>query len=410
MNQIDHQGPVLTPSTGTAAEVLQVALRLGLTSFGGPIAHIGYFQRSYVQQRRWLSSQEFAELVALCQLMPGPTSSQIGFLIGLKRAGVPGALAAWFGFTLPSALIMLAFVIAARSGFAQPVIMKPLLHGLNLVAVAIVAQALLTMARNLCPDVPRAALASGALALMLLFGGMGVQSAVLALSGVLGIIFKIEATTLPMRMDRPLTGRGSAITLFIFAILFITALGCCTFGARGLAGLAAIFFRAGAMVFGGGHVVLPLLRDALVPNGWLSDAAFVPGYGAAQALPGPLFAIAAYLGGASAPAGTSSLTTLLWAATALTAIFLPGLLLATGALSAWQWFGRHDRARAAIAGINAGVVGLLGAALYHPIMTTALLRPIDAVIALAGFITLVRWQAPPMAVVALTVMASILVG
>jgi len=391
---------------GGALEVFAVALGLGLTSFGGPIAHLGYFERTYVQRRRWLSADEYAGIVALCQLIPGPASSQVGYLIGLRRAGWPGALMAWLGFTLPSALLMFAFALVA------PLLGGPLaaaaLHGLRIVAVAVVAQAVWSMARRLCPDLQRTALALLAAVTLLILGGAGTQLIALSAGAVGGMILcrDTEAGAAPPKL--PVGPRVGAAALAAFLGLLAVTPFLARGGGHSLAGLAAIFFRAGALVFGGGHVVLPLLQGALVPSGWISNGRFLSGYGAAQAIPGPLFTFAAYLGAAVAPHGAGLPTIALWSALALCFIFLPGGLIAIAGVPVWNWLGHHSLARGALAGVNAAVVGVLGAALYNPIWTSAIVVPSDLAIALTGFLLLERWKAPPVVVVGLSVCASVL--
>lgn len=391
----------LSAPRGHAGEVFATALGLGLTSFGGPIAHLGYFERTYVRQRQWLSPEEYAGLVALCQMAPGPASSQVGFLIGLKRAGWLGGLAAWAGFTLPSAIVMFAFALLAPRLQGQA--MDAVLHGLKLVAVAVVAQAVWSMAQKLCLDRPRAALAMLGAALLLVIGGPWMQLIVLAGGAVGGIALCRNVETLAALPAMPVGFRagGAALVLFVGLLLL------CPFvihtAGHGLPALSAIFYQAGALVFGGGHVVLPLLRNALVPNGWLSDDAFLAGYGMAQAVPGPLFTFSAYLGAVVAPPGAA----LLWSATALVFMFLPGLLVALAGLPLWSWLGHHPAARAALAGINAAVVGVLGAALYDPIWTSAIGNGRDVAIAAAGLLLLERWRVPPLAVVVFCVAATL---
>ncbi len=386
---------------GSAGEVFRVALRLGLTSFGGPIAHLGYYERTYVKERQWLSPDEYAGLVALCQMVPGPASSQVGYLIGLRRAGWRGGFAAWAGFTLPSALVMFTFARLAPR-LAGPT-MDAVLHGLKLVAVAVVAQAVWSMARNLCPDRPRAALALLAAALLLVAGGAFLQIAALLIGAAVGVLLCRDLPGLPGLPAMPVSLRtgGAALALFLVLLVALPLAGAAV--PHSLVALAGIFYKAGALVFGGGHVVLPLLRDALVPQGWVSDSEFLAGYGLAQAIPGPLFTFSAYLGAAVAPAGAA----LLWSAVALILIFLPGLLVALAGLPVWLWLGHHPAARAALAGINAAVVGVLGAALYNPIWLSAVSNGRDVAIAMAGFLLLERWRVPPLAIVIFCVVAAL---
>ncbi len=385
-------------------EVFVVALGLGLTSFGGPIAHLGYFERTYVQRRRWLSADAYGALVALCQVVPGPTSSQVGFLIGLRRAGWAGAFAAWAGFTLPSAVIMV--VVARLSTHVAGPLATAVLHGLKLTAVAVVAQAVWSMAPKLCPDLRRTALALAAATLLLLVNAPMFQVLALVLGALGGACLcrKVRGFEWP---GPPPVGRGLGLAaggafLGLFIVLEVAARA----QPRSLLGLGAIFYQAGALVFGGGHVVLPLLRDALVPR-WIGDQAFLAGYGAVQAAPGPLFTFAAYLGVLLAPPGSGGGRTALWSVVAVVCIFAPGLLIATAALPLWTWLGRHPTARGALAGVNAAVVGVLGAALYTPISTSAIHGPQDLAIALIAFLLLVRWRAPPIVVVLFCIAAAV---
>jgi chromate transporter len=389
---------------GSAGEVFSVALRLGLTSFGGPIAHLGYYERTYVRQRQWLSADEYAGLVALCQMVPGPASSQVGYLIGLRRAGWGGAFAAWAGFTLPSAIVMFAFALLAPNleGHATDAV----LHGLKLVAVAVVAQAVGSMARNLCPDRPRAALALLAAALLLVVSGGLIQIAALLMGAIGGALLCRNLPAAPELPAMPVSLRSGGVALVLFLILLAALPLAGAAAPHSLLALAGIFYKAGALVFGGGHVVLPLLRDALVPQGWLSDSAFLAGYGVAQAIPGPLFTFAAYLGAIVVTPGVGA--ALLWSGVALVFIFLPGLLIALAGLPVWLWLGHHPAARAALAGINAAVVGVLGAALYNPIWLSAVGNGRDVAIALTGFLLLERWRVPPLAIVIFCVSAALI--
>jgi chromate transporter len=386
---------------GRVGEVLRVALRLGLTSFGGPLAHLGYFERTYVRELGWLSAEQYGTLVALCQILPGPTSSQVGFLIGLQRAGVAGALAAWLGFTLPSALLL--YGCAQLSAHAQGPLALALVHGLKLVAVAVVAQAVWSMARRLCTDATTWLIALGAAAALLARGGAGVQLAVMAAAAAAGLLWCRPATPPPGDADAAARQRPAAwLALGVFLLLLLALpLLSWRYPHGGLA-LAHIFYRAGALVFGGGHVVLPLLRAPLVPA-WLSDDAFLSGYGLAQAVPGPLFSVAAYLGAIATPAAPAA-----GALVALLAVFLPGLLLALAGLSLWTALSRHPRMRAAITGVNAGVVGILAAALYDPVWTSAVRDAADVAIAAVGLLLLQTQRAAPLVVVLLCVAASIL--
>jgi chromate transporter len=388
--------------------VFAVALGLGLTSFGGPVAHLGYFERTYVQRRRWLSSDDYAGLVALCQMVPGPASSQVSFLIGLRRASWPGAFAAWLGFTLPSALLMFAFAgLAPRLTGPVP---QAILHGLKLVAVAVVAQAVWSMALKLCPDLRRAALALLAATLLLLFGGPLMQLVALAAGAVGGVLLcrGVQAQAAPPKL--PVGRRAGVAFMAIFLTLLVALPLAAQAAPRSMLGMVAVFYRTGALVFGGGHVVLPLLRDALVPPGWVTDNAFLSGYGAAQAVPGPLVTFAAYLGAIIAPQGSGVGGAALWSLAALVFIFLPGMLVALAGLPLWSWLGHHAAARGALSGVNAAVVGVLGAALYSPIWTSAIFGARDVAIALIAFMLLERWRVAPILIVALCIGASVLTG
>jgi len=379
---------------GTAVEVLLVFLRLGLTSFGGPIAHIGYFREEFVVRRKWLDEQAYVDLVALCQFLPGPASSQVGFSIGLMRAGYGGALAAWTGFTLPSAIALVLFAYGAGALIGP--IGTGLLHGLKLVAVAIVAQAVWGMARTLCPDKERASIAVVA-ALIILFSTSSVaQILAIALGGLAGLWLcrgaqPVAGAHMPIPVGRA-TGLA-ALTLFFVLLLGLPIVQSIE-GAPGIA-LFDAFYRSGALVFGGGHVVLPLLRQAFVGPGWISDDTFLAGYGAAQAVPGPLFTFAAYLGTVvkQSPHGVAG------AALGLIGIFLPGILILLGTLPFWETFRRRAGGQAIMRGINAAVVGLLGAALYNPVWTSSVKTPGDFGVALVGFVLLTVWRAPPLLVV-----------
>jgi len=380
-----------------------VATKLGLTSFGGPIAHLGYFHDEYVRRRKWLDEQGYADLVALCQFAPGPTSSKVGFSLGLLRAGYLGGLAAWVGFTLPSAvgLLLFAYGAGALGGPAG----TGLLHGLKLVAVAIVAQAVWGMARNLCPDRERASIAGVAALIVLLSASAFSQLGAILLGAVAGAWLcrqtgAIRAEQVPIKVSH---GVGVAALVAFFTLLFGLPLLRAVSGSPAIAMVDA-FYRSGALVFGGGHVVLPLLSEAVVAPGWVSESAFLAGYGAAQAVPGPLFTFAAYLGAVRGPAPNG----VAGAALGLVSIFVPGLLLHLGTLPFWESFRQRAGTQAVMRGINAAVVGLLGAALYSPIWTSAVQRPRDFAVALVGFILLVGWKAPPVVVVLVSALAGVL--
>ena len=359
---------------GSAAEVFVAALSLGCRAFGGPVAHLGYFERDYVARRAWISGEQYAGIVALCQLLPGPTSSQVGFLIGWHRAGWRGAVAAWLGFTLPAALLM--FLFALVSATAGGPLFQGLVHELQLLAVAVVALAVWAMARKLCPDLRRGAIAVAAAVAVLRFHGQTVQLLVLAGAVLAGIVLCRNVAAVPAVAAGEVGMRtaGAAGAVFL-ALLIGLALAAAVFP-HGLLALLACLYHAGALVFGGGHVVLPLLQSSVVPE-WLTDTDFLTAYGAAQAVPGPLFAVAAYVGAAAAPGGASAP----WAAAAVVAIFLPGLLLAVAGFALWRHVGASPRAAAAIAGVNAGVVGLLAAALYDPLCRSAVHHWSDVLVA-----------------------------
>ena len=386
--------------SGDVGEIFRVFLRLGLTSFGGPIAHLGYFRAEFVERRRWLSEQSFADLVALAQFLPGPASSQTGFGVGLLRGGFLGGLAAWAGFTLPSAALMVLFAYGAGS-LADSALGTGLLHGLKLVAVAIVAQAVMGMARTLSPDRIRASIATFALVVTLVAPWSLAQLAVIVAGGFAGLLMcKASGEAMSEAQLWPVSRRaGLACLAAYFALLAVAFVP----APPGAAALFDAFYRSGALVFGGGHVVLPLLRNAVAAPGWVSDGAFLAGYGAAQALPGPLFTFAAFLGAVASvsPHGIAG------AAIALLAIFIPGMLCLVGALPFWSALSADPRARGAMMGTNAAVVGLLGAALYNPVWTSAVRGPIDFAIAAAGFVLLVAWRAPPLLVVALSALAGL---
>lgn len=399
----------LTRSNHSPLEVLRVFLRLGLSSFGGPIAHIGYFREEFVVRRRWLDEAAFTDLVALCQFLPGPASSQVGFSIGLMRAGYLGGLAAWTGFTLPSATALLLFAYGANRLTGS--LGMGLLHGLKLVAVAIVAQAVWGMARTLCPDRPRASIA-GIAALIALFsaasGGTGGASggtiAAILFGGVAGLWLCRSPTLDSARVIAVPVSRGAGIaSLAVFVLLLIVPPLLRGIGLPPGVALFDAFYRSGALVFGGGHVVLPLLRDAFVAPGWVSDDAFLAGYGAAQAVPGPLFTFAAYLGAVvkTSPQGVAG------AVLGVIGIFLPGILVLIGVLPFWQAFRARGGAQAAIRGINAAVVGILGAALYDPVWTGSVRTTADFGVALIGFLLLVVWRAPPVLVVVVGALAGV---
>ena len=384
-------------------EVLRIFLKLGMTSFGGPIAHLGYFRREFVAHRQWLSEPDYAELVALAQSLPGPTSSQVGFAIGLLRAGYRGALAAWFGFTLPSAVLLILFAYSAA--VLNDTWGRGLLHGLQLLAVAVVAQAVLGMARTLSPDLRRAAIAVSA-AVIVLFGHFQwVQLAAILWGAALGwLICRASLSkTDEAPPALPVTPRAGAIAWLIFVALLVGLQ--LVPNRESLQGLALFdaYYRSGSLVFGGGHVVLPLLHDAFVRPGWVSDDAFMAGYGAAQAVPGPLFTFAGYLGTVArvSPHG------LLGALIGLVGIFLPGMLLLVGALPVWQRLRQQQALRRSLLGINAAVVGVLAAALYSPIWTGSVRTIADALLAGLCFVLLTSVRMPPLVVALLAAVGGV---
>jgi chromate transporter len=379
---------------GSPLEVLLLFLRLGLTSFGGPIAHIGYFRNAFVVRRKWLDEQAFGDLVGLCQFLPGPASSQVGFSLGLMRAGWLGGLAAWTGFTLPSAALMILFAFGA--GLLRGPLGEGLTHGLKLTAVAIVAQAVTGMARTLTPDLVRGAIAFAAALFILEAGSALGQVEVIAVGAVLGLVLCRKGPEAPSgRLPVPVSKAFGALALAAYAsLLVVVPLAA---GASPAIARFEAFYRSGALVFGGGHVVLPLLRETVVAPGWVGENAFLAGYGAAQAVPGPLFTFAAYLGAVetSGPCGVPG------GLLGLFAIFLPGLLVVTGALPFWDGFRRANWAQSAMRGVNAAVVGVLAAAFYDPVWTSSVRTLPDLGLAVAAFLLLTRFKAPPVLAVAL---------
>jgi chromate transporter len=390
---------------GSWRKVLAAFFRLGLTSFGGPVAHLGYFREEFVHRRRWLDDKSYADLVALCQFLPGPASSQVGIAIGLLRGGYAGALAAWIGFTLPSAVAMVLFGYgigalgnAAGSGW---------LHGLKVAAVAVVAQAVLGMARTLAPDRARATLAVVAAIIALGAPSSWGQIGAIALGGIVGAVLlrggdEIAPAALPLHVSRAL---GALLLAVFFALLIGLPLLAAATPSQALKEFDA-FYRAGSLVFGGGHVVLPLLQASVVPPGWVDNDAFLAGYGAAQAVPGPLFTFAAYLGTVMGPPPNGWIG----ASICLIAIFLPSFLLVIGALPFWDQLRRRPVAQASLRGVNAAVVGLLLAALYQPVWTVGITDAADFALAVAAFLLLFMWQTPPWLVVILSAAAGALIS
>lgn len=370
-------------------EIFLTFLLLGCTSFGGPIAHLGYFRETFVNKRQWLSDIQYADLVALCQFLPGPASSQVGLGIGFMRGGYAGALAAWLGFTLPSALLMILFALGISGGLELP---PGVLHGLKIAAVAVVAQAIFGMSVSLCPDKLRGSIAVLAACIALLIPTAWGQISIIGVCALAGLYFCRQLTDTPTNNDLQshFSRRHGIVWLTLFFVL--------------LAGLPLLinvwqnetliiidaYYQAGSLVFGGGHVVLPLLQAEVVPTGWVSNSDFLAGYGAAQAVPGPLFTFAAFLGAVS----SQSISSWIGGALALFAIFLPSFLLIMGTLPFWQTLRQQRRVRHALAGVNAGVVGLLVAAFYQPVWTSAIFQPLDVALTLFVFAALMWWRCP----------------
>lgn len=385
---------------GSLAEIFLVFLRLGLTSFGGPVAHLGYFREEIVARRRWLDDATYSDMVALCQFLPGPASSQVGIAIGTARAGVLGGLAAWLGFTLPSALAMAAFALSL--GALGDVSGAGWLQGLKVVAVAVVAQAVWGMAVKLTPDRARGSVALAAAALLLIWPAALAQVVAIVAGGLIGwrlLPGAGEAARTPLRIAVPAALSWGSMALLALLLVGLPALA--TASGSPAAALFSGFFRAGALVFGGGHVVLPLLEAVVVPPGWVSAEQFVAGYGAAQAVPGPLFTFSAYLGAISAapPGGWAG------AALAIVAVFLPSFLLLWAALPFWERLRAAPGVQSALAGVNAAVVGILLAALYDPVITSAIRGPAEVALALLAFALLQLWRTPPWLVVLLSALA-----
>ena len=390
------------PRQGSFLEVLGVFTRLGLTSFGGPVAHLGYFRQEIVIRRKWVDETTYADLIALSQLLPGPASSQVAITLGITRAGLWGGLAAWLGFTLPSAIALTLFAYATTLG--QGFTHAGWIHGLLVVAVAVVAQAVWGMANRLCPDRPRATLALAAAIAILLWPVAITQIAILAVAGLLGWwLFRetqpVKPSSLNLAVPRWLS---VGCWIVFFGLLLGLPLLRLFFHNQALA-LFDTFFRVGSLVFGGGHVVLPLLQSEVVPAGWVTNAQFITGYAVAQAVPGPLFTFSAYLGAIAKPAPNGWMG----AAIALAAIYLPSFLLLIGILPFWDYLRSLGSFQGALRGINAAVVGILLAALYQPIWTSAIHAPIDFALSLLAFGLLVLWKWPPWLVVLLSALVGV---
>jgi chromate transporter len=376
-------------------EVLLIFLRLGLTSFGGPVAHLGYFRAEFVERRHWLDEAAYADIVALCQFLPGPASSQAGISIGILRAGLPGAFAAWLGFTTPSAIAMILFGYGVTSfgNLAD----SAWLHGLKIVAVAVVAQAVWGMARSLCPDRERATIAAGAAMVVLAIPSAPGQIGAIAAGGLIGWGL-LRRGSQPSRHDSlavhlPRSWSVSALAVFVALLIGLPLLAAVV--PSHTVALVDAFYRSGALVFGGGHVVLPLLQAEVVPPGWVTNDTFLAGYGAAQAVPGPLFTFTAYLGTVMGSQPNGWLGGLI----CVVAIFLPSFLLLVGALPFWETLRRRPAVQSGLRGVNAAVVGLLLAALYQPVWTSAILGPADFAIGILAFLLLALWAVPPWLVV-----------
>ena len=388
MNEVPATQPFLR---GSVREVFRAFLRLGLLSFGGPVAHLGYFHSEFVERRKWCSGETFAEIIAIAQSMPGPASSQVGFSLGLLRAGWLGGLAAWTAFTAPSAVLMLGFafghhLLTGKLGLG-------VIHGLQLVAVAVVAQAILSMRKSLAPDLPRLLLALAAA--LIVFFGLGTLAAIAA-GAVIGLLLPrtiaaAPASPLAFRLPRSAAYIAAALFFALLALLPLLA----AFAPLQPIEVCNAFYRTGALVFGGGHVVLPLLESAVVAPGWVDQQTFLSGYGAAQALPGPLFTFAAFLGAAIRPSAHPLALSLL----ALVSIFLPGLLAVVAVLPFWSELRQRQTVRSLLLGVNAAVVGVLAAAFVRPVCSTALLSVPDFAIAALALFALLRWKLPPWIVV-----------
>jgi chromate transporter len=370
-------------------EILIVSTRLGFTSFGGPVAHLGYFHDEYVRRRKWMDEKSYADLVALCQFLPGPASSQVGIGIGVMRAGVAGGIMAFLGFTLPSVIALIIFAILLQG---TDVAEAGWIHGLKIVAVAVVAHAVLGMAQKLVPDLPRKTIALIAIIATLLWQTAFTQVAIILISGFIGfLIYKKHAENNDAEIHFPISKRFAIGCLVLFFGLLILLPILRELTALNWVALFDSFYRSGSLVFGGGHVVLPLLEREFVPAGWLSEEAFLAGYGAAQAVPGPLFTFAAYIGAAINGWQGGLLAT--------AAIFLPAFLLILGTLPFWDSLRRNPKIKGALMGVNAAVVGILIAAFYHPIWTSSILEPADFAFAAVLFSMLVYWKLPPWVIV-----------
>ena len=395
----DFPSRAVTRPQGSALEVFLAFLKLGLTSFGGPVAHLGYFRDEFVVRRQWLDEKGYSDLVALCQFLPGPASSQVGMALGLQRAGWLGALAAWIGFTMPSSLALILFAFGVLSGAGWEA--SGVVHGLKVMAVAVVAQAVWGMSKSLCPDRLRGGVAIGAALMVWLLPSPFIQVIVLVLGGLIGW----RALSLPhlpavQHQDCGVSRTTGAVLLTLCGLLLLALPALAAWSGSYLWSAMASFYQAGSLVFGGGHVVLPMLQASVVPAGWVGNDAFLAGYGAAQAVPGPLFSFAAFLGAVMpSPLGG-------WGGglALLVAIFVPSFLLVAGALPFWESLRQRDGIQRVMAGVNAAVVGILGAALYDPVWTSAIHSTADVGLALVAYGLLVFGRVSPVVVVALSVL------
>lgn len=385
---------------GALLEILFVSAQLGLTSFGGPVAHLGYFHNEYIRRRRWMDERSYADLVALCQFLPGPASSQVGIGIGMVRAGWLGGIVAWLGFTLPSVLALVAFAFLLQG---YDIADAGWIHGLKIVAVAIVAQAILGMGQKLTPDRERVAIAVIAAGVTLSWQTGYSQILTIAVAGIAGVwLYRHSSTENVTTLPIPIRRSSGIVCLALFGVLLIVLPFLRGTAEAGSLAIFDSFYRSGALVFGGGHVVLPLLEQEVVPAGWVSQADFLAGYGATQAVPGPLFTFAAYLGAMTAGVPGAILATL--------AIFLPAFLLVAGALPFWNSLRRSPRMQGALTGINAAVVGILLAAWYAPLWTTAILARLDFALVVILFVMLVFWKLPPWLVVVAGAAGGMVIG
>ncbi|KAF6626393.1 chromate transporter [Paenibacillus sp. EKM208P] len=384
----------------TLLQVLGVSAKLGLTSFGGPIAHIGYFHDEYIRRRKWMDEASYADLVALCQFLPGPSSSQVGIGIGVVRAGLLGGLAAWIGFTLPSFLVLVAFAFLLQG---YDIASAGWIHGLKIVAVAIVAHAILGMGQKLTPDRDRATIAVISAVITLSWHTAYSQILIIVAAGVIGLwLFRKQEAEITPNLQIAISRTFAVCSLIVFVAMLVALPLLRSSEEVGWLTLFDSFFRSGSLVFGGGHVVLPLLEREVVPTGWVSRENFLAGYGATQAVPGPLFTFAGYLGAMAWGLPGAMIATL--------AIFLPAFLLVVGVLPFWNGLRNNPKIQGALVGINAAVVGILMAALYDPLWTIAILKPIDFALAVILFVMLVFWKLPPWVVVLVGATGGMLLG